>query len=181
MTAFIVIGVVGVVVLILSMVLDGFDELFGILDVGDGIFSLTALGSAAALAGAVGVGVLSLGGAGYLAIGLASVIALLTLFGVGLAVRRLKRSTKPAQLDVVGLKAITTELTTPEIGEVRIEHPSEINKRLAHSTGAPIPAGTPVKVVAVDGSRVVVVRDYDEGWQQPPRPEDDPSGVADHN
>jgi len=151
-TVFLVIGGIGLVVLLASLV---FGDIFESFDIGEGGFSGIAAGVGAVVFGASGV------------IALASDLALLWAYviGVGFAlvafaaaqglVKRLSdtEDAPPPPLD--GAFGTTTSTTGPSGGEVRLEGVRDLEARLAWADEE-IAAGTRVVVVAVSGSRVHV-------------------------
>ena len=149
MLVFMIVGGVGLLVLLLSM-------FFGeVLDLLDGALSGTGLGAGLTLFGASGVLVLANGwptGYAYL---IAAVAGILTVVGVQMLVHRFQRSEDGTPSDPTGLTGVTRTRVTPTGGEVSLDGPYEVETRLATSL-VEIAAGTPVRVLAVAGSRVRV-------------------------
>ncbi|MGH1523562.1 NfeD family protein [Leifsonia sp. L25] len=149
MLVFIVIGVAGLVVLLVSML---FGELFDLLD---GALSGTGLGAGLTLFGASGVLALANGWPGGAAYLIAAVAGILTLAGVQLLVRRFVRSEDGAPSDPAGMTGVARTTVTRSGGEVSLDGPYEVEARLATSD-VDIPGGTPIRVVAANGARVRV-------------------------
>lgn len=152
MTAFLIVGIVGAVLLVVSTLLG---DLLGMFDIGDGLISGASVGAGLTFFGIPGYLVLSNGGPLWLAFVLAAVLAVAAMVMISVITRRLAESSQPDTYEVVGLPGITTETTTATYGEVKLSHPREINKRLAFSTET-LPVGTSVIVTEAHGSRVKV-------------------------
>ncbi len=154
MTVFLVVGGLGLVVLLASLV---FGDVFESIGVGEGGFSGIAAGVGSVVFGASGVIVLN----SHLATVWAYVIGVGFAIVAGavaqLLIKRLSdtEDAPPPPLD--GAYGITTATTGPGGGEVRLEGVRDLEARLAWSH-EDIPAGTRVVVVGVSGSRVQVVR-----------------------
>lgn len=157
MIVFAVVGAVGAVVLLLSMLLDGFLEglhLLDGLDALDGAFSSTAIGAALTLFGAGGVAALSVGWPLWLAVVVPLVIGLVAWVGIARLTRVLKRGSRPTPMLASGAQGrAVTGITTA--GEVLID--GEYNKRLARTDGPAIPAGARVRVIDRDEPYLVVI------------------------
>lgn len=152
MTAFLIVGGLGLAILLVSMVLG---PIFDFLDAFEGALSGTAVGSGLTLFGASGVLVLSNGGPVWLAYVLAAVLGAAAVFGVGRMTRSLEQSSVQVAYEVVGLTGVAVTRITGAMGEVQLSHPREINKRLAFSAEI-IASGATVAVTEVHGSRVKV-------------------------
>lgn len=163
MTAFIVIGALGLVLVVGSLLLDDLVEgLFESLDFdAGGILSgpvigafLTSFGFGGALTmGATGAGV-GLGIAGGLAAGL--VIGAITTLLVR-SVMRMPTDRTPRTTDLVGAEAtVLTPIPAGGLGEVTTRYLGQLTKLSARSDRA-IAAGTRVVVTAVTSSTSVVV------------------------
>lgn len=150
MLAFAVIGGIGLLLLILSMVLGE------LLDFFDGIISTTAVGVAATLFGAAGAIVLLNNGSLTLAYLFASLLGILGIAGATVLARKMAKITDAQPHEIIGLLGVATTDINSTIGKVQLNHPDEINQRLVFSNN-PIAAGTPVAVVAVEGERIRVV------------------------
>lgn len=150
MLAFAVIGGIGLLLLILSMVVGELVDFF------DGIISTTAVGVAATLFGAAGAIVLLNNGSLTLAYLIASMLGILGIAGATLLARKMAKITDAQPHEIIGLLGVATTDINNTVGKVQLNHPDEINQRLVFSN-SPIKQGTPVAVVAVEGERVRVV------------------------
>lgn len=153
-TVFLVIGGVGLVVLLASLLLGDVFEAFG---VGEGGFSGIATGVGAVVFGASGVIALAqdLDMVWAYVIGVAfAVVAFLVAQAM---VRRLSDTESAPPPPLEGAFGMTTATTGPGGGEVRLEGVQDLESRLAWAQDE-IPAGTRVVVVGVSGSRVEVRR-----------------------
>ena len=139
--------------LVVSLVLG---DVFDHLDIGDGAISGTALSVGLVVFGASGALAASFGWdlvwAYVLALGLA---ALAYLFSV-LAVRSLTRSSDGVPQSALGLMGVTKSAISVAGGEVSLDGPGELERRLAYAD-APIAEGVRVRVVEHVGTRVKVV------------------------
>ncbi|MBD7920308.1 NfeD family protein [Cellulomonas sp. Sa3CUA2] len=152
MTVFLVIGGIGLVLLLASLV---FGDVFESFDIGEGGFSGIA----------AGIGAVVFGASGVLALAADLPLVWAYVIGVGFAVlasvvaqRVIKQLSDtedgpPPPLD--GAFGMTTATTGPSGGEVRLEGVRDLEARLAWAEEE-IAAGTRVVVVAVSGSRVQV-------------------------
>jgi len=150
---FLIVGGLGLVLLVVSLVLG---DVFDHLDIGDGAISGTALSVGLVVFGASGALAASFGWdlvwAYVLALGLA---ALAYLFSV-LAVRSLTRSSDGVPQSALGLMGVTKSAISVAGGEVSLDGPGELERRLAYAD-APIAEGVRVRVVEHVGTRVKVV------------------------
>lgn len=152
MTAFLIVGLVGAALLIVSTLLG---DLLGMFDIGDGLISGASVGAGLTFFGIPGYLVLSNNGPLWLAFVAGVVLAAAAMYMIRAVTHKLAASSQPDTYEVIGLAGVTTEPTTATHGEVKLSHPREINKRLAFSTEA-LPAGTSVIVTEAHGSRVKV-------------------------
>lgn len=129
-----------------------------------GVPPLVALGAGMGLAGAAGA--VASSGRPWVAALLAVVTGLVATWLTSRLMTALRRASVAPDRDITGARATTTHTTGPKHGEVMVEAAGEHNKRLARTTGATLPAGTVVRVVAVEGSTVIV----DPGPQDDPPP-----------
>lgn len=154
MTVFLVVGGIGLVVLLASLI---FGDVFDAFDVGEGGFSGIAAGVGAVVFGASGVIALSqdldVVWAYVIGVGFAALAA----FVAQRLVKQLSdtEDAPPPPLD--GAFGVTTATTGPGGGEVRLEGVRDLEARLAWADDE-IPAGTRIVVVGVSGSRVHVRR-----------------------
>ena len=150
---FLIVGGVGLVVLLISLIVG---DIFDALDVGDGAISGTALGVAAVVFGASGVLTTQAGLDTVWAYVLAAVLAVLAYLVAMLFVKRLTKSSDGVPQSAVGLTGVTRSAISPAGGEVSLDGPAEIERRLAYSD-EPIPEGVRIRVVEHSGTRVKVV------------------------
>ncbi|AWB96850.1 hypothetical protein DCE93_07030 [Agromyces badenianii] len=150
---FLIVGGIGLVLLLISLVLG---DIFDHFEIGDGAISGTALSVGLVVFGASGALVASMGlelvWVYVLSIVLAAVAYLLSV----LAVRNLTRSSDGVPASAVGLGGVARSDVTTAGGEVSLDGPGEVERRLAYSD-APIAEGARVRVVEHTGSRVKVV------------------------
>ncbi|MBD8535211.1 NfeD family protein [Plantibacter sp. CFBP 13570] len=149
MTLFIIVGAVGLVIVLISLV---FGEIFDFLD---GAVSATALGSAFTVFGAVGAIVLANGLPVWSAYVISAVIGVLVLVGVQLMIRSFKRSEDGTPSSPLGLYGVARSTISASFGEVSLDGPHEIETRLAFSDTR-IETGSRIRVVELQGSRVKV-------------------------
>ncbi|MDD9153278.1 hypothetical protein PlfCFBP13513_00090 [Plantibacter flavus] len=149
MTLFIIVGAVGLVIVLISLV---FGEIFDFLD---GAVSATALGSAFTVFGAVGAIVLANGLPDWSAYVISAVIGVLVLVGVQLMIRSFKRSEDGTPSSPLGLYGVARSTISASFGEVSLDGPHEIETRLAFSDTR-IETGSRIRVVELQGSRVKV-------------------------
>lgn len=152
MITFIVVGAVGLVVLLASIVVGDLLDLF---DVGDGLVSGVALGAALSIFGLAGLVTTQAGLDTVWTYVVAVLVAAAALVLVQVFVRRVTRRESGGHWSPVGFVGTTTEATTPGGGEVRLDDVRELERRLAFSD-APIARGVRVRVVAEAGPRVQV-------------------------
>lgn len=147
MLVFIVLGIVGLAIGILSVTLGDLVEL------GDGALSGTSLGAGLLLFGATGAVVVSAGLSPLWAYPIAAVVGIGVILLVNLMLKRLRDSDDGAPVSLVGRQGAVTSEVTGAHGEVSLD--DELETRLAFAD-APIPHGTRVTVVEQHGSRVKV-------------------------
>jgi membrane protein implicated in regulation of membrane protease activity len=146
---FVVIGGIGLLVLLVSLVVDD------LLDLGDGAVSGTSLGSGAVAFGALGSIVTANGLPTVWAYVSAVVFGLATLLSVQVVVRRLKESEDGQPRVLMGVAGTVTSTVTPSGGEVSLDDPRELERRLAWADEE-IPVGSRIVVLEQSGSRVKV-------------------------
>lgn len=152
MTVFIIIGAVGLLLTLASMLLGEFIEL------GDGMLSGTGLGVGATVFGAIGVITTANDlsqGVVYLGSSAAGVVAII---GVQALVRRLQATEDGQPVSLVGTTGVAKTDITAERGEVFLDAAQEIERRMAWSR-TPIAEGSRIVVVQQSGSRVEVAAD----------------------
>lgn len=151
MLPFLIVGGIGLVLVIFSLM---FDE---ILDFLDGALSGTAVGSALVVFGASGAIAVANGLPDWSAYLISALIAIVVFVGVQLLIRSLRRSEDGTPSSPVGLYGVTRSNVSTTSGEVSLDGPHEIETRLAFAD-EPIPRDTRIRVIEVQGSRVRVER-----------------------
>jgi membrane protein implicated in regulation of membrane protease activity len=151
MLPFLIVGGIGLVLVIFSLM---FDE---ILDFLDGALSGTAVGSALVVFGASGAIAVANGLPDWSAYLISAVVAIVVFVGVQLLIRSLRRSEDGTPSSPVGLYGVTRSNISTTSGEVSLDGPHEIETRLAFAD-EPIPRDTRIRVVELQGSRVRVER-----------------------
>ncbi|MFT4215130.1 MAG: NfeD family protein [Microbacterium sp.] len=153
MTPFLIVGGIGLVLLLISLLVG---DIFDHFEIGDGAISGTSLGIAGVVFGAAGV---LTGQAGldpiwaYVAAAIGAVAAYLAALYV---IKRLSASSDGVPANAVGLTGVSTSPISPAGGEVSLDGPGEIERRLAYSDEA-IAAGVRIRVIEHTGTRVKVV------------------------
>lgn len=149
MVTFFIVGGVGLLLLLVSLVLDD------LLDLGDGPVSGTSLGAGLVAFGALGSIVKVNGLATGWAYAAAAVFGLLVVLGVQAVVTRLRASEDGQPRVLVGVHGTVMSTIGAAGGEVSLDDPRELERRLAWAD-APIEVGTRVVVLEQSGSRVKV-------------------------
>ena len=152
MLPFLIVGGIGVLLLLISLLLG---DVFDSFDVGDGLFSATSLGVGAIVFGASGTLTLGAGLELVWAYVLAVVLAVAAYVLTALLVRSLSRSSDGVPASAVGLSGVSRSDISPTGGEVSLDGTHEVERRLAYSA-EPIPEGVRVRVVDQSGMRVKV-------------------------
>lgn len=155
MLPFLIVGGIGVLLLLFSLLLG---DLFDSLDVGDGLLSATSLGVGAIVFGASGTLILDAGLPLVWVYVLAVALALVAYILSALLVRKLNRSSDGVPASAVGLTGVTRSEISPTGGEVSLDGTHEVERRLAYSND-PIPEGVRIRVIDQSGMRVKVERD----------------------
>lgn len=153
LTPFIVIGGIGLIVLVISLLVG---DIFDHFEIGDGAISGTALGVAAVVFGASGVLTTTAGLDLLWAYVLAVVLALLAYLLAVYFVRRLTKSSDGVPVSAIGLTGVTRSTVSPSGGEVSLDGPHEVERRLAFADDT-IAEGVRIRVVEHAGTRVKVV------------------------
>ena len=151
MFPFLIIGGVGLLLVLISLLFDG------ILDFLDGALSGTAVGSALVVFGASGAIAISNGLPDWTSYVIAAGIAIVVFIAVQLLIRSLRRSEDGIPSSPLGLYGVTRSNVTTTSGEVSLDGPNEIETRLAFAD-EPIPRDTRIRVVEIQGSRVRIER-----------------------
>jgi len=152
---FLIVGGVGLALLLVSLILGDILDHF---EIGDGAISGTALAVGLVVFGAAGTLTASLGLELVWAYVLAAVLAVVAYVLSVLVVRNLTRSSDGGPVSAVGLGGVARSDISPAGGEVSLDGPGELERRMAYSE-QPIPEGARVRVVEQAGSRVKVVAD----------------------
>lgn len=152
---FLIVGGVGLVLLLISLVLG---DIFDHFEVGDGAISGTALSVGLVVFGAAGALTVSAGLDLVWAYVLAAAVAVVAYVLSVLVVRNLTRSSDGVPQSAVGLTGVATSDVSPAGGEVSLDGPAEIERRLAYSD-APIAEGARIRVIEHEGTRVRVAAD----------------------
>lgn len=159
MIVFAVIGGIGVVLLLAAMLIDGVADAFTMLDgldVANGIFSGTAIGSGLTLFGACGVGALSTGVPLWVAILASVALGIAGLLLVAKLGRTLRSGSAAVPVLAIGATGRAVGPISP-IGEVLIDR--ELNKRLARTDGPAIPDGARIRVIERQDPYLIVIAD----------------------
>lgn len=152
---FLIVGGVGLALLLVSLILGDILDHF---EIGDGAISGTALAVGLVVFGAAGTLTASLGLELVWAYVLAAVLAVVAYVLSVLVVRNLTRSSDGAPVSAVGLSGVARSDISPAGGEVSLDGPGELERRMAYSAD-PIAEGSRVRVVEQAGGRVKVVAD----------------------
>lgn len=150
---FLIVGGIGLAILLVSLILG---DIFDHFDVGDGAISGTALGIAGVVFGASGVLVSTAGLDTVWAYVLAIALALVAYVIAVLFVRRLTKSSDGVPASAMGLSGVTRSTVSPAGGEVSLDGPNEVERRLAYADDT-IPDGVRIRVVEHSGTRVKVI------------------------
>lgn len=153
MLPFLIVGGVGLAVLLISLIVG---DIFDHFEIGEGAISGTALGVAAVVFGASGVLTSTSGLDTVWAYVLAAVLAVLAYLIAVFFVKRLTKSSDGVPLSAIGLTGVSRSDISPAGGEVSLDGPGEVERRLAYSD-EPIPEGVRIRVVEHSGTRVKVV------------------------
>jgi membrane protein implicated in regulation of membrane protease activity len=158
MTAFLIIGAVGVVLLLVMLLVGDFLE--GVLDFGGDLFSGSALAGFLGAFGFVGAIALDATDSNGAAIGIGLAAGLVIGAGVGFVSARLQKGGDEANVrtaDLVGRHAVVvSSIPDDGYGEVSITASGHITKLNARAPGG-LSAGTPVTITAVLSATSVAV------------------------
>lgn len=149
MLTFIVIGSIGLMLVLISMVVGE------IIEIGDGVLSGTSLGVGGLVFGAVGVITHANGLAEIWTYVGSLVVAVAVVIVVQLTLKHLRETEDGQPISLVGVTGIAMSDISSTSGEVNLDHPREIERRMAWSD-APIPEGSRITVAVQAGSRVKV-------------------------
>lgn len=152
MLPFLIVGGVGLAVLLISLIVG---DIFDHFEIGDGAISGTALGIAAVVFGASGALTYTSGLDTVWAYVLAAVLAILAYLVAVFFVKRLTKSSDGVPASAVGLSGVTRSTISPAGGEVSLDGPHEVERRLAYSDET-IAEGVRIRVIEHSGTRVKV-------------------------
>ncbi|MBM7504689.1 NfeD family protein [Agromyces aurantiacus] len=153
---FLVVGGLGLLLLVVSLVIGDVLDHF---EMGDGLVSGTALGIGLTVFGAAGALTVGAGLDLVWAYVAAIVLAAAAYVASVLFVRSLARSSDGVPASAIGLTGVATASISSSGGEVSLDGPGELERRLAWAD-APIAEGSRVRVIEHAGSRVKVVADH---------------------
>lgn len=153
MITFVVVGIVGLVLVLFSMILGEFIEF------GDDLLSGTALGVGGIVFGAIGAIVVANELPAIVAYAGSAVAAVAVVALVQLLVRHLRDTEDGVAVPLVGTQGTATAPIDAAHGEVSLDAVQELERRLAWAD-EPIPEGARVVVVEQSGSRVRVQRRF---------------------
>ena len=152
MIIFLIIGAIGLLLVVVSMVLGE------LVDFGDGTLSGTSLGVGGIIFGASGVITTANNLHVTLTYVLSAVAAIIVIVGVQMLNKRIIETEDGQPVSLVGVTGVAMSDITPTHGEVFLDAPSELERRMAWSD-APIAQGARIVVLTQAGSRVHVVPD----------------------
>jgi membrane-bound ClpP family serine protease len=152
MLPFLIVGAIGLLLLLSSIVIGDLLDLVGI---GDGLVSGVAVGAALSIFGVAGILTVSNDLPTVWTYVIAVALAIVALIAIQLFVRHIAQQESGGHYSPVGLVGITTVGTGPAGGEVRLDDVRELERRPAVSD-ATIAAQTRIRVVEEDGYRVRV-------------------------
>jgi membrane-bound ClpP family serine protease len=152
MLPFLIVGAIGLLLLLSSIVIGDLLDLVGI---GDGLVSGVAVGAALSIFGVAGILTVSNDLPTVWTYVIAVALAIVALIAIQLFVKHIAQQESGGHYSPVGLVGITTVGTGPAGGEVRLDDVRELERRPAVSD-ATIAAQTRIRVVEEDGYRVRV-------------------------
>lgn len=155
MLPFLIVGGVGLAVLLISLLIG---DIFDHFEIGEGAISGTALGIAAVVFGATGVLTYQSGLDTVWTYVFSAVFAVVAYLIALLVVKRLTSSSDGVPVNAVGLTGVSTSPISPAGGEVSLDGPGEIERRLAYSDEL-IEQGLRIRVIEHAGTRVKVIAD----------------------
>lgn len=150
MTLFIILGGVGLALLLISLVFGDFLDFDG-----GGLVSIPGISIGLVVFGASGAITMSAGLDQLWVYVIAIAIGLVAYALAALVVRSLQRSSDGGARDVTGDTGLAMSQITMSSGEVSLDAPGEIERRLAFAD-ADIEQGTRIRVVRMFGSRIKV-------------------------
>lgn len=150
MTLFIILGGVGLALLLISLVFGDFLDFDG-----GGLISIPGIAIGLVVFGASGAITTTSGLDPLWVYVIATVIGIVAYALAALVVRSLQRSSDGEQRDITGATGLAMSRITQSTGEVSLDAPGEIERRLAFAD-ADIEQGTRIHVIRMFGSRVKV-------------------------
>jgi membrane-bound ClpP family serine protease len=152
MLPFLIVGAIGLLLLLSSIIIGDLLDLAGI---GDGLVSGIAIGAALSIFGVAGIITVSNELPTWLTYVIAVGLGIVALVAIQLFVSHIAKQESGGHYSPVGLVGFTTVNTGPTGGEVRLDDVRELERRPAISD-ATIAAQTRIRVVEEDGYRVKV-------------------------
>ena len=149
MLIFLIIGAIGLMLVVVSMVLGE------LIDFGDGNLSGTSLGVGGVIFGASGLITTANDLPTILTYVLSAVAAVVVIIAVQLLNKRIIETEDGQPISLVGVTGVATADITATHGEVFLDASSELERRLAWSD-SPIAQGARIVVLSQAGSRVHV-------------------------
>jgi membrane-bound ClpP family serine protease len=159
MLPFLIVGAVGLLLLLSSIIVGDLLDLIG---AGDGLVSGIATGAALSIFGVAGIITVSNDLPTWLTYVIAVALALVALVAIQLFVSHIAKQESGGHYSPVGLVGVTTVTTGPTGGEVNLDDVRELERRPAVSD-ATLAAQTRIRVVEEDGYRVRVVAVVEDG------------------
>lgn len=153
MIVFLVIGAIGLLLVVLSLILGDFIDI----DVGDGGVSGIGLGVGAVTFGAIGALVTTNALPAWLAWSGALVGAAVIVFLIQRLIKHLSDTEDGVPYTVVGVRGVAMTDIDEAHGEVSLDDPQELERRLAWAI-EPVPEGAQIVVVEQVGGKVRVER-----------------------
>lgn len=164
MLPFLIVGAIGLLLLLTSIIVGDLLDLIG---GGDGLVSGVAVGAALSIFGVAGVITTSNDLPTYLTYVIAVALALISLVAIQVFVTHIAKQESGGHYSPVGLVGFTTVGTGPAGGEVRLDDVRELERRPAISD-ATLTAQTRIRVVEEDGYRVKVEAVVEDATQDTP-------------
>ena len=152
MLAFVIVGGVGVALLLVSIIIG---DILDIFDIGEGLVSGVALGTALAIFGLAGFITDSNGLPAWSTWVIAAIGAALAAVLVQIFVRNVMKRESGGYYSPVGLIGTAMTPIEPTFGEVTLDDPRELARRQAYSE-VPIARGARIRVITESGHRVLV-------------------------
>lgn len=173
---FLVIGIVGALLLILSVVLDG---IFDVLDFGDGPLSLTTIAAFTAIFGFAAFGAVGAGattGIAALIGAVAGVVGGAGAWWLSKLIRGAESTTTVSSSDLVGSEAsVVLAIPAGGLGEVAlVRHGERVSLAASAAPGIALPRGTRVRIVQTLTSTSVLVEQLASDTEPDTQPHNSP-------